>query len=193
MLPVPATVETVFFTAGLDNKIRVVHLNSGIIDTVAGTGVAGYTNGAAGRAQFSSPQRVQVDSSGNVYVADTDNSVIRRVDAVKKTVSTVAGTGSMGNGGTSGQATSFALATPRGLALEGDNTLYIADSNNQRIRKVNLGTGKLTTVAGSTRGFAGDGGPASGALFYQPRGLTVTPNGSLIVADTFNDEVRIIQ
>ena len=165
------------YTAGLDNKVRVVHLDTGIIDLVAGTGAAGYVDGAPGQAQFSSPQRLQVDSEGNVYLADTDNSAIRYIDAISHQVSTVVGGG---------------LATPRGIALEGDDTLYIADSNHQQVKKVDLLTGTVSTIAGSSQGFAGNGGPAVAAKFYQPRGLTVAPSGDLLVADTFNDQLRVI-
>lgn len=165
------------FTAGLDHKVRVIDLDTGIISRYAGTGIAGYANGAASSARFSSPQRLQVDATGNVYLADTGNSAIRRIDAGTKQVTTVARAG---------------LDSPRGIALEGSTILYIADSNHHQVKKVNLSTGAITVVAGSVRGFAGDGGPASAAKFYQPRGLTVTPGGDLLVADTFNDEIRLI-
>ena len=165
------------YTAGLDNKVRVVHLATGIIDLLAGTGVAGYSDGPPTAAQFNSPQRIQVDSVGNVYVADTGNSAIRKIDALTHVVTTVVGSG---------------LATPRGIALEGDNILYIADSNHHQIKKLDITSGAVVTIAGSTQGFSGDGGSAGAATFYQPRGLTVTSSGDLIVADTFNDELRII-
>ena len=180
------------YTAGLDNKVRRVNLSSGVITTYAGTGTAGYVDGASGKAEFSSPQRVQVDSAGNVYVADTLNHAIRRIDARTHVVSTVAGTGVRGFNGASGPGVTVRLNQPRGIALDGDGWLYIADSNNQRIRLLNLSTDRLTTVAGVGKGYAGDGGPAGNAKFYQPRGLTVEPNGDLVIADTLNSVLRLI-
>jgi sugar lactone lactonase YvrE len=180
------------YTAGLDNKVRRIDMSSGVITTYAGTGEAGYANGPAAGAKFSSPQRLQIDSRGTVYVADAKNSAIRRIDPATHVVSTVAGTGVGGYNGASGQAVRMQLNQPRGIALEGDNGLYIADSNNQRIRRLNLTSGQLTTVAGTTRGYSGDGGPAGSARLYQPRGLTVTPAGDLIIADTLNSVLRIV-
>lgn len=183
------------YFAGLENKVRRVRLDTGIINTVAGTGVAGYSGdgGPATAATLNIPQRLQVDSVGNVYVADTGNSAVRRIDGDTGVISTVAGTGVRGFNGTTGAATSMQLNQPRGLALEGDDVLYVADTNNHKIRRVDLVTQTLSTVAGTSRGYAGDGGPARFAKFYQPRGLTVTPEGDLLVADTFNSSVRRIE
>jgi DNA-binding beta-propeller fold protein YncE len=122
----------------------------------------------------------------------TGNNAIRRIDAGTSAISTVAGNGTRGFNATSGAATSVLLNQPRGIALEGDDVLYVADTSNHRIRKVDLIAGTLSTVAGSSRGFTGDGGPARLARFYQPRGLTVTPAGDLLVADTFNSRLRRI-
>ena len=84
------------------------------------------------------------------------------------------------------------LNQPRGIALGGDRILFIADSNNQKIRRLDLVKARLTTVAGTTKGFSGDGGPAGSAQLYQPRGLTVTPQGDLLIADTLNNVIRIV-
>lgn len=181
------------YIADLSNTIRRVDMSTGVISTYAGRGLAqGYRNGDRLNALFHAPQRIQIDSGGNVYVADTLNHAIRRIDAATGAVTTVAGTGARGFNGTSGIATRIKLNQPRGIALDGDSTLFVADSNNERIRRVDLTTGALTTVAGSIQGCAGDGGAASGAVFYQPRGLTVDYNGDLIVADTFNSMLRVI-
>lgn len=182
------------YMADLSNTIRRVDLSTGIISLYAGKPLtAGYADGDRLSAMFSSPQRVQVDSVGNVYVADTLNHAIRRVDAVTGEVTTVAGTGFRGFNGTSGPGTSVLLNQPRGIALEGDGVLFVADSNNQRIRRVDLVTGYLTTVAGSGKGCTGNGGAAINAKFYQPRGLTVDFQGNLIIADTLNSQLRIVQ
>jgi sugar lactone lactonase YvrE len=182
------------YLTGLDNKVRRVNLGTGIISSYAGTGAAGYSGdgGPATAATLNAPQRLQVDSLGNVYVADTGNNAVRRIDEGTGGISTVAGNGVRGFNGTSGDATAIQLNQPRGIALEGDDLLYVADSNNHRIRKIDLVAGTLSTIAGASRGFAGDGGPARLARFYQPRGLTVTPEGDLLVADTFNSRLRRI-
>jgi sugar lactone lactonase YvrE len=182
------------YVAALDNKVRRIDLSTGVITTIAGTGTAGYAGdgGPAGAARLNAPQRLQVDSRGNVYVADSGNNAVRRIDAATGVISTVAGTGVQGYNGTTGAATTIQLNQPRGIALEGDGVLYVADTGNHRVRKVVLATGALTTVAGSTRGYAGDGGPAGAARFNNPRGLTVAPDGGLLVADTFNSRLRRI-
>ena len=130
---------------------------------------------------------------GNIYVADSGNNVIRRIDARSGVITTVAGTGTAGNTGDGGPATAAALNHPRGIALEGDTTLYIANSDSHRIRRLDLTTGVIYHVAGTTSGFSGDGGPAGQAQLRQPRGLTTLPDGGLLVADTFNNRLRRIQ
>jgi sugar lactone lactonase YvrE len=182
------------FVADLSNRVRRLDLTTGIVTTVAGTGVAGYSGdgGSALSAQLNSPQRIALDSVGNIYIADSGNNRVRRVDAQTGVITTVAGRGVAGFGGDGGQGTSALLRKPRGVALDGDGTLYVADSGNHRIRKVDLSTGIITTVAGGPSGFSGDGGPASAARFYNPRGLTVDDQGRLIIADTFNSVVRVI-
>jgi hypothetical protein len=182
------------YVADLANVIRRVDLSTGVITTYAGMGlVKGYQGGDRLTATFNSPQRIQVDSAGNLYVADTLNHAIRRIDAATGIVTTIAGTGVRGFNGTSGQGTNIQLNQPRGIALDGDGILFVADSNNQRIRRISLPNDELTTVAGRGKGCAGDGGAAIKARFYQPRGLTVTPAGDLIIADTLNSMLRLIQ
>jgi hypothetical protein len=183
------------YTAGLDNKVRRIDLTTGIITTVAGTGAAGYSGdgGRATSARLNGPQRVEIDSLGNIYIADTLNSVIRRVDAVTGIIRTIAGVGgTTGSTGDGGQATAARLNHPRGLTLEGDRIVYIADSDNHRVRAVDLTTGIITRIAGSSAGYSGNGGPASAARLRQPRGLTITPQGDLLVAETGNSVLRRI-
>ena len=181
------------YLSGLDNKIRRVDLSTGTIDTVAGTGAMGYTGdgGPAVDATLAKPQRLQVDWHGNIYVADTDNDVIRRIDGDTGTIETVAGS-DRGFSGDGGPATSAELNRPRGLALAGDSLLYIADSGNDRIRAVDLSTGIITSVVGTTGGYSGDGGPAVDAQIYGPRGLTVLKNGDLLIADSMNSRIRLV-
>lgn len=183
------------YTAGPDNKVRRIDLTTGIITTVAGTGAAGYSGdgGPARSARLNGPQRVELDSQGNLYIADTLNNVVRRVDVATGLIRTIAGVGGVtGSTGDGGPATSARLNNPRGLTLEGDRIVYIADSGNHRVRAVDLTTGIITRVAGASAGYAGDGGAATAARLRQPRGLTVTPQGDLLVAETGNSVLRRI-
>jgi sugar lactone lactonase YvrE len=183
------------YFSSLEDKVRRVDLTSGVITTVAGTDVAGYSGdgGPATSATLDSPQRIAVDSVGNLYVADTGNSVVRRIDAGTGVITTVAGDGTPGSSGNGALATTAQIDHPRGLALDGDQVLYIADSDSHCVRRVNLETGIIRRVAGTMeKGFSGDGGPAREAQLYQPRGLSVTPDGDLLIADTFNDRLRMV-
>ncbi len=129
------------------------------------------------------------DSAGNLYIADTRNHVIRRVSA-GGTVSTFAGTGQQGFGGDGGASTSATLDSPLGVAVALDGAVYVADSHNQRVRKI-AADGTITTVAGSgAAGFAGDGGPAVQAALRTPAGLAVGFAGELYIADSGNHRVR---
>jgi len=178
-----------------NNRIREVDLGTGIITTVAGTGVAGFSGdgGPALSAQMNTPQRIAFDSVGNLYFTDTYNNRIRRVDAASHLITTIAGNGVQAFGGDGGPAVNASLNRPRGIALGDDDRVYIGDSGNQRVRQVIVSTGVISTLAGSGKtSYSGDGGPASAAGLYNPRGLTVDPAGDLLIADTFHNVIRII-
>ncbi len=135
-----------------------------------------------------------VDDAGNLYIADLDNHVIRKVDAVTGIISTVAGDGTQGIGGDGGPATSAQLLLPYGVAVDSAGNLYIAVAFNHRIRKVDGVTGIITTVAGDgTFGFRGDGGPATRARLYAPADVTVDGAGNLLIADTANGRIRKVE
>jgi hypothetical protein len=137
----------------------------GTISTVAGNNTAGYSGdgGSAINAQLFVPTGVAFDSAGNMFIADSSNNVIRRVDFVTGNITTVAGNGFGGYSGDGGPATIAQLNGPTQLAFDGSGNLYIADANNARIRKIDS-AGTISTFAGNgTPGFAGDGGPASSA------------------------------
>ncbi len=179
---------TLFIADTFNNAIREVNLTNGVINTVAGTGTAGYTGdgGAATSAELFDPSGVAVDSAGNVYIADSDNNVVRKVTASTQVITTIAGTGTYGYSGDNGPATSAQLATPWGLALNSAGTvLYMAAINNNAVRAVNLTTGIITTVAGTgTFGSTGDSGPATAAGLSSPRSVAVDAFGDLFIADT---------
>ncbi|MGH8584547.1 MAG: RHS repeat-associated core domain-containing protein [Gammaproteobacteria bacterium] len=167
----------------------------GIITTVAGTGAIGISGdgGPATAAALNSPFGVALGPDGSLYIADGGNNRIRRVgpDGI---ITTVAGMGFFGFSGDGGPATAAALYLPLGLALGLDGSLYIADTGNNRIRRVGP-DGIITTVAGTGRfggtgGFSGDGGPATAAVLNMPSGVALGPDGSLYIADSDNRRIR---
>jgi len=124
-------------------------------------------------------------------VADTENQRIRRIDLTAQTIETVVGDGTAGFGGDGGPATAAQLNYPRDIEFGPDGRLFIADTDNHRIRAVDLTTGIIQTVAGNgDPGYAGDGGSALQASFHRPFGLGVDAVGDVYVADTFNNRVR---
>ena len=130
-----------------------------------------------------------VDGAGNLYIADSGNNRIRKVDATG-TITTIAGTGEYGFSGDGGPAVQAALYYPAGVAVDGAGNLFIADSGNNRIRRVDA-TGTITTIAGTGEyGFSGDSGPAVQAALDYPRGVAVDGAGNLYIADTVNDRIR---
>jgi sugar lactone lactonase YvrE len=166
----------------------------GLISTVAGNGTLGFSGdgGPATAAQLAYPHGVAVDTAGNLFIADEGNNCVRKVTS-GGLISTVAGIGFNGVGGFSGDggpATAAKLDYPFGLAVDAAGDLFIADTLNNRVRKVTPG-GVISTVAGNaTEGFSGDGGPATSAQLYNPHGVTVDTAGNLFIADYNNHRVR---
>ncbi|HET6881662.1 MAG TPA: MBG domain-containing protein [Pirellulales bacterium] len=176
------------------NDIREVNQATGNIATVAGNGSPGFTGdgGAATAAELRDPEGIAVDSSGDLFIADTFNQRVREVDHATGVITTVAGDGTGGFGGDGGQATAAELAGPTGVAVDSTNhLLFIADEGNDRIREVNLATGVITTVAGNgTAGYGGDGGAATAAELKVPQGIALDGSGDLFIGDTENRRVR---
>ena len=173
-----------------NQRIRKVDA-TGTITTVAGTGERDFSGdeGLATAAQLDFPFGVAVDGTGNLYIVDTYNHRIRKVDATG-TITTIAGTGERDFSGDGGPAVRAALYFPIGVAVDSAGNLYIADSSNHRIRKVDA-TGTITTIAGTGEfGFSGDGGPAVLARLAFPGSVTVDGTGNLYIADTENHRIR---
>jgi sugar lactone lactonase YvrE len=175
-------------------RVRKVDHVTGIISTIAGTGVAGSSGdgGPATSAQLNQPSGLALDSQGDLYIAEEGGNRVRKVSP-SGIISTVAGTGSYGYSGDNGPATSAKLAIPFGIAVDGAGNLYIADTGNDRIRKVD-GAGTITTIAGNgSAGFAGDGGASTAASLNKPLGVAVDSAGNIVIADTYNQRIRRLQ
>ena len=172
-----------------NSRIRKVDIN-GIITTVAGNGTPGFSGdgGLATEASLRYPNCVEVDSTGNLFIADLGNLNIRKVDT-SGIITTVAGNGIQGYGGDGGPATEASFI-PYYIAVDSSGNLFITDYGNLRIRKVDT-SGIITTVAGNGKlGFSGDGGPATEASLFWPRGVAVDSSGNLYIADGANDRIR---
>src|SRR5437867_2281477 len=173
-----------------DHRIRKV-TPGGTISTYAGSGNFGFSGdgGPATAAELNFPRDVALDPAGNLYIADSGNSRIRKVSP-GGTISTYAGSGSRGFSGDGGPAAAAQLNNPVGMALDPAGNLYIADITNNRIRKVTSG-GTISTYAGSgSFGFSGDGGPATDAQLGVPVGVALDPAGNLYIADHDNARIR---
>jgi len=184
-----------YYVVGYSARNRVYEVDtSGTLTVVAGNGSIGYSGdgGLASLAAMDNPQAVAVDSSGNVYVADFHNCIVRKVTKSTGVISTYAGTPqSCGYSGDGGAAVSGQLDYPQGIALDNSGNLYIADTLNQRIREVTASTGKITTMAGNgTYGYSGDGGPAISAEVHHPYDVAVDGSGNVYIADTSNYRIR---
>jgi uncharacterized protein (TIGR03437 family) len=179
------------------NRVRVVTggTGTGDINTVAGDGTPAWTGdgGLATAANLYAPFKAIPDSSGNIYISDVQNQVVRMVTKSTGDISTFAGTNCCyGFAGDGGPANAAVLNHPVGLAFDSSGNLYIGDSNNHRIRMVSP-SGIITTVAGTGNpGFTGDGGPATKADLNTPFGIAFDPSGNLYIADSGNNRIRVL-
>jgi sugar lactone lactonase YvrE len=193
--PVGVAVDTggnLFIADYVNQRVRKV-TPAGVISTIAGNGTAGFSGdgGPASSAQLNGPWGVAVDSAGNLFIADLVNHCIRKVTA-GGVISTVAGTGKMGFSGDGALATSAQLNYPAGVAVDASGNLFIADSGNNRVRKVTPG-GVISTVAGNgLAGFSGDGRQATSAQIYSPTNLAFDAAGNLLISDHNNNRIRMV-
>ncbi len=187
------------FIADTDNfGIREV-ATTGTITTVAGTlGTAGYSgdNAAATSATLNSPSGVVVDAAANIFIADTDNFVIREVTA--GTIQTIIGNNTLAYSGDSGLALNAELSSPAAVSVDSLGDIFIADSENSAIREVVAATGDIQTVAGSITICAsstvacGDGAVATSAQLNSPQGIFLDASGSIFIADTEDNRIRVV-
>ena len=171
-----------------NQRIRAINPTTGQVTTLAGTGTPGFADGPGNTAQFDYPTGVAVAPNGTVYVADQENQRIRAINPTTGQVTTLAGTGT--EGFADGPGTNAQFNNPYGVAVAPNGTVYVADQENQRIRAINPTTGQVTTLAGSSAGFAD--GPGNTAQFLYPQGVAVAPNGTVYVGDTGNNRIRAI-
>lgn len=182
-------------------RIREVSAQTAIISTVAGNGNCGYSGdgGPATSAEVNDPSGVAVDNFGNIFIADTNNCLIRKVSASTGVISTVSGTtpdatgllhcGDLGDGGL---ATSAKIGFANGLALDASGNIFIADTTNCAVRKITASTGIISTVGGTggSCGYSGDGLAATSATLNNPYGVALDSSGNLFIADTSNCVIR---
>ncbi|HEU4724280.1 MAG TPA: hypothetical protein VFU59_03180 [Candidatus Eisenbacteria bacterium] len=179
--------------SGEATRVLQIRLAVGGTTTIAGTGATGHTGdgGVATAATFKNAEGVAMGPDGSIYVADTDNHVIRKIAAGTGIITTVAGSGSPGWSGDGLSATSARLQFPQDLAVAANGDLYIADTGNHSIRKVTVATGVITTIAGSgSPGSSGDLGPPTAAKLSSPRGIALAANGDYYIADRGNNKIR---
>ena len=170
-------------------------LSAQIITTIAGDSIQGYNGDAilADTAELSQPMGVAVDASGDIYIADYANVLIRKVTVSTGIITTIAGTGYYGFSGDNGLAINAQVYGPEGIALDNSGNVYIADTWNNRIRKINSSTGIITTIAGdSIQGYNSDGILATASELYYPSGVAVDDTGNVYIADENNYRVRKI-
>jgi sugar lactone lactonase YvrE len=183
----------IFFADSGNNAIREINGLTGIISTVAGTLDQGGYSGdglAAIAALLSSPKGLAFDADNNLYIADTGNNVIRKVNALNANISTTAGSNVAGFAGDGTLATSGRFNAPWGIAVSGDSSLYIADLYNNRIRKIDSAGMFSTAVGNGTASYTGDGGAATAATLNSPTSVAIDAAGNLYVADSENNCAR---
>jgi hypothetical protein len=176
--------------------VRKVEKATGLISTIAGTGmsVSAGDNGPAAAASFKYASAFAVDGAGNVFVVDTNAGNVRRIDAATTTISTVAGLGNGGAPGDNGPALAARFASPIDIEIDSSGNLFISDRAGHRVRRIDASTQIITTIAGTgVPGFSGDGGPATTATLLEPNGLAIDGADNVLVADSFNRRVRMIQ
>jgi sugar lactone lactonase YvrE len=168
---------SVYFSESINNRVRKVSSQTGIISTVAGNGLSG-------------PFGLKLDSNGNLLLAETYGNRIRKVNPQTGSIATVAGTGSANFTGDGGSAVSAALNSPSDMFADAAGNVWIADQGNKRVRKIDARTGFISTVAGAGQRDLGDGKTATAASVSLPFGVRVDAAGNIYIADTSNNRVR---
>lgn len=188
------SIGDIYIADGLNHRIRKIIASTGVITTIGGNGTMGYSGdgGLAVNAELNGPTDVCLDKSGNIYVADHYNNVVRKIDT-SGIITTIAGTGSFGYSGDNGIAIDATFNGVGFLAVDNNNNLLITDASNNVLRKIDLSTGIITTFAGSgIAGYLGDGAAATDAQLKIPGGIYVEENGDVLFTEYGNGVVRKI-
>ena len=184
-----------YFSQRFDPAVRKIDGSTGIISTVAGTGEFGYSGdgGPGNQAMLREPNDVFLDRRGGLLIADIQDQRIRRVDLETGIITTFAGTGEKSRAGDGNQAVEASLMGPRAVCMDSLGNTYVAEREGNGVRKVSP-DGTLTTIAGadSEFGYSGDGGPALAATWGAPKAMRCDLNDNIVVVDTENDAVRLI-
>ena len=185
------SVGTFIIADSNNNRVRMVD-RSGIISTIAGTGVASFDGdgGLATSASLNYPRHVAMAPTGAVVIADCLNQRIRSVSSLG-VISTIAGNGDTGLSGDGGPATLASFHNPQGVAVSSTGVVFVADSDNHRIRMISL-EGIMSTIAGTVSGFSGDGGLATLASLNMPQGVAVTSTDAVVITEVFNHRIRLV-
>ena len=189
------TVGDIYIADYKNFRIRKVTMSTGEISTVAGGGNGALQgdNIAATSATLGDPAGVAVHVSGNIYLTDSDNHLVRKVTKSTGLITTIAGNGADGYSGDNGEATLAGLYSPSGVAVDVSENIYFADTNNHRIRMVTKSTGLITTVAGNgADGYSGDNGKATLAGLDSPSGVAVDVSENIYFADANNHRIRMV-
>ena len=182
-----------YFTDRSNNRVRKINMTTGIITTIAGTGTGSYNGDGitATSAQLNFPNEVSLDKSGNIYIADWLNHRVRKIDKVTGLISTIAGTGTQGYNGDGIPATSAQISGPCGIIFDVYGNTYFAEYPGCRVRKIAVGTGLVSTIAGTgTGGYNGDGIPATTAQLWGPAYIRFDCAGNLFIGDGENNRGR---
>jgi sugar lactone lactonase YvrE len=190
------TQGNIYMAEAMNHCVRRIDQRTGVITTVAGTGEPGYTGdgGPATRATLNQPYALQVDTQGDMYIVDRLNAVIRKVEAATGQITTVAGTGEPGFSGDGGPGRQAQLREPNDCFLDGRGGLLIADIQDQRIRRLHLATGIITTFAGNgDKVRAGDGGLATAASIMGARAVCLDQRGNTYICEREGNGVRKVE
>jgi len=185
--------HNIYFTDQGNGRIRKLNAKNGIITTVAGGGT-GTTDGIPATNAIITPKNICIDATGNLFVVSSSTNQVKKIDAVTGIITTVAGNGLSGFSGDGSAATSAEFRSILGIGIDPIGNIFIADSGNNRIRRIASGTGIITTFAGTgTSGFAGDGGQATAALLKGPAAIAINSAGTVYFADQCTTDKSMIR
>ncbi len=189
---------TLYVADVADQRVRAVDLKTGVITTLAGTGkkLSAGDGGPLKYATLAGPRAVAVGPDGGVYVVEREGNAVRKIDRKAGTITRLAGTGKKGYGGDGGPALEATFDGPKEIDIDKAGNVFVVDTENEAIRKIDAKTGLITTVAGKGRTKTpglGDGGPATAATLGRPHGVAAGPDGGVYIGDTNSHRVRVVR